>query len=159
MNHTRLDVWTMALRVLTCTQPSIDQPIIVRQRRLTLPWLTLMKRKGHPLTFTAPHIYSRVGPVPCKMYLSRRRAFTMEGTRLWTGHSLINKSNEGHRVQQVLKTFVSRSWRGRSYRGRQTWPALSQSGELQGETNMWFIVCLTRHCTETALQVQPSQTI
>jgi len=94
------------LQILTCTLPNIDQPIIVSRRRLTLSWLTLMKRKGHPLTFNAPYIYSRVGSVPCKMYLSLRIACTMECTRLWTWHSLINKSNEGHGYSKVLKTFI-----------------------------------------------------
>ena len=94
------------LQILTCTLPNIDQPIIVSRRRLTLSWLTLMKRKGHPLTFNAPYIYSRVGSVPCKMYLSLRIACTMEATRLWTWHSLINKSNEGHGYSKVLKTFI-----------------------------------------------------
>jgi hypothetical protein len=40
--------------ILTCTHASIDQPIIVRRLRHTLSWLTLLKRKGHPLTFDAP---------------------------------------------------------------------------------------------------------
>lgn len=106
------------LQILTCTLPNIDQPIIVSRRRLTLSWLTLMKRKGHPLTFNAPYIYSRVGSVPCKMYLSLRIACTMEGTRLWTWHSLINKSNEGHGYSKVLKTFIQ--WVGERYEGGDT---------------------------------------